>query len=224
MAGRNEFVGCFATENQAWDLSDDDSLDFTINYAKKCNAKNCSSLNYECGTANDGCGGVLDCGICASGKTCSAGVCVAASSGGGGGGGNPTPPITPVSTKPVKQMTRAEILAAIARIRALIADLQKQLTALTGTTTSTFSCTQITKNLFYSISNDPQVKCLQEILKSQGYTVVVSGNYDAATKAAVALFQQKYASEILAPYHLTRGSGNVGNATRSKINSFIVIK
>ena len=224
VAGRNEFVGCFATENQAWDLSDDDSLDFTINYAKKCNAKNCSSLNYECGTANDGCGGVLDCGICASGKTCSAGVCVAASSGGGGGGGNPTPPITPVSTKPVKQMTRAEILAAIARIRALIADLQKQLTALTGTTTSTFSCTQITKNLFYSISNDPQVKCLQEILKSQGYTVVVSGNYDAATKAAVALFQQKYASEILAPYHLTRGSGNVGNATRSKINSFIVIK
>ena len=74
------------------------------------------------------------------------------------------------------------------------------------------------------MKNDPQVKCLQEILKSQGYAVTASGNYDAATKTAVAQFQQKYAKEILAPYHLTRGSGNVGNATRGKINSFFVIK
>ena|GEM_PF-5217731 len=43
-------------------------------------------------------------------------------------------------------------------------------------------------------------------------------------KTAVAQFQQKYASEILAPYHLTRGSGNVGKATLSKLNSLIEVK
>ena len=117
-------------------------------------------------------------------------------------------------------MTRAEILAAIAKIQALIADLQKQLAAMGGGTAA-FSCIQITKNLFYGMVNDPQIKCLQEVLKSQGYAVIASGNYDAATKAAVALFQQKYAGEILAPYHLTRGSGNVGNATRMEINQII---
>ena len=92
-------------------------------------------------------------------------------------------------------MTRAEIMAKIAQIQALIADLQKQLAALSGATPATFSCSQITKTLFYGMTNDPQVKCLQEVLKSQGYTIAVSGNYDAATKTAVAQFQQKYASE-----------------------------
>ena len=60
--------------------------------------------------------------------------------------------------------------------------------------------------------------------KSQGYVVSVSGNYDAATKTAVALLQQKYAGEILAPYHLTRGSGNVGNTTKTKLNLLLGAK
>jgi hypothetical protein len=193
--------------------------------ASSCVAKTCASLGYSCGSQSDGCGGALDCGTCASGKTCSIGVCVAAGSGGGGGGssgggGNTNPLVQPVATKPVSKMSRADILAAIAKIQALIADLQKQLAAMGGGTAA-FSCIQITKNLFYGMVNDPQIKCLQEVLKSQGYAVIASGNYDAATKAAVALFQQKYAGEILAPYHLTRGSGNVGNATRMEINQII---
>jgi hypothetical protein len=199
----------------------------------------------------DGLGWQDDNSKCPGGEICSAGTCVAAGSGGGGssggGGGGSAATTTTTTTvaktgnpstgsgsssrsggsssssKPVAKMTRAEILAAIAKIQALIADLQKQLAAMGGGTAA-FSCIQITKNLFYGMVNDPQIKCLQEVLKSQGYAVIASGNYDAATKAAVALFQQKYAGEILAPYHLTRGSGNVGNATRSKINSFIVIK
>ena len=132
--------------------------------------------------------------------------------------------------KPVTQMSRSEILAAIAQIQALIADLQKQLAAMGGSPSqnatanqsNTFSCSQITTNLFYGMNNDLQVKCLQEVLKSQGYAVAASGNYDLATKTAVTQFQQKYAGEILAPYHLTRGSGNVGNATRAKINQIII--
>ena len=173
----------------------------------------CSSLGYECGPATDGCGNTLNCGTCDPGSTCTGGTCV-----------------SDQLTHPTNT-THTDVLAKIAQIQALIADLQKQLAALgspsSGTTANQsgkYSCTQITKNLYYGMKNDPQVKCLQEILKSQGYAVTASGNYDAATKTAVAQFQQKYAKEILAPYHLTRGSGNVGNATRGKINSFFVIK
>ena len=209
-----------------------------------CAAKTCASLGYTCGSQSDGCDSTLNCGTCASGKTCSAGVCIATgmggggSSGGGGGGLAATTTTTTTATSrgnqssgggaasPTREakanqgkMTRAEILAAIARIQALIADLQKQLAAMAG-----FSCTSITKNLFYGMANDTQVKCLQEVLKSQGYTLTVSGNYDAATKTAVAQFQQKYAGEILTPYHLTRGSGNVGNATLAKINQILKSK
>ena len=71
------------------------------------------------------------------------------------------------------------------------------------------------------MTNDSQVKCLQEVLRGQGFPVAATGNYGAVTKSAVAQFQQKYAGEILAPYHLTRGSGNVGNATLKKINQII---
>ena len=215
--------------------------------AAACVPKTCASLNYNCGAAGDSCGGTLDCGLCAGGKTCSANVCVATGPGGGsssGGGSTTTTTITTVAktgnsssggggsstpAKPVAKMTRAEILAAIAQIQALIADLQKQLAAMTGSPSqnatanqsSTFSCAQIAKNLFYGMASDPQVKCLQEVLKSQGYAVVVSGNYDIITKTAVVFFQQKYAGEILTPYHLTRGSGNVGNATLAKINELM---
>jgi|GEM_PF-2027366 len=190
-----------------------------------CVAKTCAVQGYSCGSQSDGCDGSLDCGSCPSGKTCSTGVCVAASSGGGGGGssgggGNANPPVQPVVTKPVAKMTRAQILAAITKIQALIADLQKQMVALAGGTAA-FSCISITKNLFYGMAKDSQVKCLQEVLKSQGYAVAVSGNYDAATKTAVAQFQQKYASEILATSGLKYGSGNVGNATRAKINQIV---
>jgi|GEM_PF-7114431 len=253
-----------------------------------CVAKTCAALNYNCGTASDGCNGTLNCGICPGNQICTAGICKATSL-----EGSPSPQNTPsqgststntaissatsakpdatsagsvaaaavsntsnlstssgslsttntsantipgktssssagssggsglAATKPIVKMTRAEILAAITKIQALIADLQKQLAALGGGNTTTFPCASITKNLFYGMANDPQIKCLQEVLKNQGYAVIVSGNYDAVTKAAVALFQQKYASEILTPYHLTRGSGNVGNATRAKINALI---
>ena len=104
----------------------------------------------------------------------------------------------------------------IARLQKLLAGTKPNVKSNEG-----YPCLAITKNLFYGMANDPQIKCLQEVLKSQGYAVGVSGNYDAATKIAVTLFQQKYAGEILAPYNLTRGSGNVGNATLGKINQVI---
>jgi len=185
-----------------------------------CAAKTCAILgNYQCGSWGDGCGGNLDCGLCASGKTCNgSGQCVAQSSGGGGGGGGATIATAKEKTKTAAKMTRAEILAKINEIIALINKLKARLAAITGK--SVYSCTQIT-NLYYGMKSDPQVKCLQEVLKAQGYAVAVSGNYDLATKAAVIKFQQKYASEILAPYGLRYGSGNVGNSTKDKLNQII---
>jgi len=47
-----------------------------------CVPKTCAMLgNYRCGSWDDGCGNTLNCGACASGKTCSAGQCVSNCSG-----------------------------------------------------------------------------------------------------------------------------------------------
>jgi|GEM_PF-3705130 len=158
----------------------------------------------------------VDCN--AAGKICGNGVCVDQSTGGGDGGGAGTIIGKKEEIKPVAKLTRAEILKKINEIMALIAKLQAQLKATTG---AQYSCAQISKNLYYGMKNDPQVICLQEVLKAQGYAIIPNGIYDAATKNSVKLFQQKYAKEILTPYGLRYGSGNVGNATMKKLNQII---
>ena len=72
------------------------------------------------------------------------------------------------------------------------------------------------------MKNDSQVRCLQEFLRYQGLLAATpTGNYYIRTRSAVIAFQQKYASEILAPYGLKTGSGNVGNGTMAKINGIL---
>jgi len=41
-----------------------------------CVPETCSSLGYECGTWDDGCGGTLNCGTCGANEECSNGKCV----------------------------------------------------------------------------------------------------------------------------------------------------
>lgn len=52
-----------------------------------CVPMSCAKLGFNCGSWNDRCGKMLDCGSCASGYSCSSGVCAAAAPSGGGGAG-----------------------------------------------------------------------------------------------------------------------------------------
>ncbi|MBI4138118.1 MAG: hypothetical protein HY482_00790 [Candidatus Wildermuthbacteria bacterium] len=108
----------------------------------------------------------------------------------------------------------------IARIQAILAG---DPAALSG---GVVSCAEITRNLFLGLKNSEQVKCLQEFLFSEGVydEGLVTGGFFAKTLAAVKRFQEKYASEILVPIGLSRGTGFVGEKTREKINELLTRK
>lgn len=66
-----------------------------------CVPTTCAELGYNCDTWGDGCGRTFDCGTCASGYTCSSGVCTAIpSEGGPSGGGGVTPSVKDIVIVP----------------------------------------------------------------------------------------------------------------------------
>ena len=75
------------------------------------------------------------------------------------------------------------------------------------------------------MSNNSDVKCLQEFLKNQETNIypegLITGNFGSLTKNAVIKFQEKYASDILTPVGLQKGTGYVGIQTRIKINNIL---
>ncbi|KKQ77131.1 MAG: hypothetical protein US98_C0012G0001, partial [Parcubacteria group bacterium GW2011_GWC1_38_6] len=87
------------------------------------------------------------------------------------------------------------------------------------------ACYAIADNLYFGITNNKQVRCLQEFLKGQGPSVypegLVTGNFYFLTQSAVSRFQEKYQEEILDPFGLQKGTGYVGSLTRTKINQLI---
>ena len=129
--------------------------------------------------------------------------------------------------------TAAELQAQINALLATIQALQAQLGTVQGTTgTGTGACAGIsfTRTLKLGMSGT-DVKCMQTILNQSADTQVsASGSgapgyettyFGAKTKAAVIVFQQKYASEVLTPVGLTAGTGLVGAKTVAKLNTLI---
>jgi hypothetical protein len=85
-------------------------------------------------------------------------------------------------------------------------------------------CASFDTNLSFGVRNNSQVRCLQEFLKSQVDIYpegLVTGNFLSLTRQAVIRFQEKYASDILAPVQESRGTGYVGPMTRDKINQIL---
>ena len=139
---------------------------------------------------------------------------------------------------PAQAATTEELQAQIAALQAQLNTLLAQLSDLGGTTTPTSSgnvpaeCSGITfdRNLTVgSTGND--VKCLQALLNTDSSTKLADsgagspGNetsyFGNITRAAVVKFQEKYASEVLAVYGLTAGTGYFGTTSRAKANAIL---
>ncbi len=83
------------------------------------------------------------------------------------------------------------------------------------------------KNLSLN-TTDSDVRYLQIFLNTKGFTTTENGAeteyYGTKTQEAVTSFQEHYASEILAPANLSRGTGYFGTATRNKANELLGCK
>ena len=128
------------------------------------------------------------------------------------------------NTKPKEETELInELLARIDALKAEIAKVQAQIKAILES--RSLSCKVFRNNLYFGMRDNKEVRCLQEFLKKQGPEIypegLVTGNFLYLTKAAVIRFQEKYSSEILAPWGLAKGTGFVGSTTRRKINQLL---
>lgn len=134
---------------------------------------------------------------------------------------------------PAAALTADELQVQINALLAQLSALQAQLSDLGGSTGGTVAgctITSFTRNLSVGMTGD-DVKCLQIVLNSSSDTKLASsgagspGNetsyFGPITKAGVVKFQEKYASEVLASYGLTSGTGYVGTTTRAKLNTLL---
>jgi PGF-pre-PGF domain-containing protein len=111
------------------------------------------------------------------------------------------------ATKPVTTMTIEELKSEIARITALILQLQTELAKLGGTVQS------FTSNLYYGLKNNAEVKRLQEFLISKGYLAAGfnTGSYLSLTMDAVKTYQTAKG--------ITPVSGYFGPKTRAAVSA-----
>lgn len=117
-------------------------------------------------------------------------------------------------------ISSAQSVSALqAEINSLLAEVQQLETQLAATGGSTANwCYSFNTNLSIGMSGSA-VTALQTALQKDGESVSVNGSFDDQTAAAVTEFQEKYATQILAPNGLTSGTGYVGVSTRAELNS-----
>lgn len=123
-----------------------------------------------------------------------------------------------------KTAEQEEIEALKARIDLLKAKILELKARIAQILRQRISCSQIKTNLFFGMKGK-QVLCLQQFLREQGPDVypesLVTGWFGPLTRQAVIRFQERYASEILTPLGLQKGTGFVGSLTRGKINEIL---
>jgi len=117
-----------------------------------------------------------------------------------------------------------QLLARIEELKRQIAETQAKIDAILAER-GQISCGRFEKNLYFGMMNSQEIRCLQQLLKSQGSEIypegLITGNFLQLTQSAVIRFQEKYASEILTPLGLEKGTGFVGPKTREKINQIL---
>lgn len=118
-----------------------------------------------------------------------------------------------------KAITAEELRAQMDALLKQIEQLRAQLTEIEGKKPW---CHNFVTNLGYG-KRGAQIEALQIVLEKEGFTIPESEKEDKYfgdfTASAVVGFQEKYASEILAPWGLEHGTGYVGPTTRAKLNA-----
>jgi polyhydroxyalkanoate synthesis regulator phasin len=127
-----------------------------------------------------------------------------------------------VSSKTSQEDEIQALLDQIDALKEQISKLQAQIAALSGGSTS---CLSFQNNLYYGLTDNAEVRCLQQFLKDQGTDIYpegwVTGNFLSMTQKAVIRFQEKYSQDVLVPLGLAQGTGFVGQYTRDKINEIL---
>lgn len=125
----------------------------------------------------------------------------------------------------VSAQSAESLLQEINNLRRTIADLQYQLTLLRGGTgyPPAQACLEVTRNLRIG-DQGADVQKLIILLSRGGFGGLPSNPasmaiFDERVASAVVEFQERYASEVLHPLGLSRGTGYVGAATRTKLAS-----
>ncbi len=139
-------------------------------------------------------------------------------------------PITPTAPTPQVTSLQAEIDRITALINQLQAELTKKPTAVAPTVSGIPASFKFKVNLKLGMVSD-DIKYLQIVLNSDPDTKIANSGagspgqettkFGSLTKTAVIKFQEKYASDVLTPSGLTKGTGLVGSATIAKLNAIL---
>jgi hypothetical protein len=109
------------------------------------------------------------------------------------------------------------LILQIQELQEQLTQLQSQQDASSETSVPTW-CYTFADNLKME-DEGTGVVALQTALAKEGlFSASATGTFWKQTESAVIKFQEKYASDILTPLGLTRGTGYVGTSTRAKLN------